>query len=457
MSGVNADAVTVVGGCAIVTMDGARTEHTEGHVVVRGKHIEGVGTGPAPHLAGATVVDGRGCLLTPGLVNTHHHLYQWVTRGMAVDDTLFGWLTHLYPVWAGIDAETVNVAARGALSRLALSGCTTSTDHHYVFPRDGGDVLGATIEAAETVGVRFHPCRGSMDLGRSDGGLPPDEVVEDRDAVLEASEDAVDRWHDPAPDSMLRMALAPCSPFSVTGELMKESAELARRKGVMLHTHLAETTDEDEFCRARFGCDPLDYVENLGWLGDDVWFAHAVHMKDADVKRMGSTGTGVAHCPSSNARLGAGTARACDLRDAGVRLGLGVDGAASNEASSLLEEVRHALLFARAGGGPQALTVRGALEMATVGGAAVLGRSAEIGSLEPGKLADLALWRLDTLAHAGVEDPVAALVLGSPPPIELLMVNGKVVVERDELRTLDEGALALETAAAHRRLMSRAG
>ncbi len=255
---------------------------------------------------------------------------------------------------------------------------------------------------------------------------------------------------------MLRVALAPCSPFSVTGELMRESAELARRKGVMLHTHLAETTDEDDFCRERFGCSPLDYVESLGWLGDDVWFAHAVHLDDADVKRMGSSATGVAHCPSSNARLGAGIARVRDLRSAGARVGLGVDGAASNEASSLLEEVRHALLFARARGGPQALAVRDALEMATIGGAAVLGRSDDIGSIEPGKLADLALWRIDTLAHSDVADPVAALVLGSPPPLELLMVDGRVVVEQGALRTVDEPALARETAAAHRRLLARA-
>jgi cytosine/adenosine deaminase-related metal-dependent hydrolase len=449
-------AATVIEGCAVVTMDGARTEYRSGHVVVRGNRIDLVGPGTAPRLDGATRVDGRGCLLTPGLVNTHHHLYQWVTRGLAVDDTLFGWLTALYPVWAGIDAHAVNVAARGALSRLALSGCTTTTDHHYVFPRESGDLLAATIEAAAAVGLRFHPCRGSMDLGRSAGGLPPDEVVENRDEVLAASEAAIDRWHDPAFGSMVRMALAPCSPFSVSGQLMRESADLARRKGVRIHTHLAETADEEEFCRARFGCGPVDYVESLGWLGDDVWLAHAVHLDDADVKRIGSSGTGVAHCPSSNARLGAGIARARDLRDAGAHVGLGVDGAASNEASSLLEEVRHALLFARARGGPKALAVRDALEMATIGGAAVLGRSDEVGSLEPGKLADLALWRIDGLAHVDIADPVAALVLGSPPPLELLLAGGRVVVERDELRTVDEHALAREAAAVHRTLISKA-
>lgn len=446
---------TVIAGAYVATMDADRTEYAAGHVVVAGNRIVAVGPGPAPRIPGARVVDGVGCLLTPGLVNTHHHLYQWTTRGLAVDDSLFGWLTTLYPVWAGIDAPAVNVAARGALTRLARTGATTTADHHYVFPRTGGDLLEATIDAARTVGLRFHPCRGSMDLGRGRGGLPPDEVVEDREQILAATEAAIARWHDPAPDSMLRVAVAPCSPFSATAELMREAAELARRMGVRLHTHLAETLDEEDYCLERFGCRPVDYVESLGWLGPDVWFAHGVHLDDADIKRIGSSGTGVAHCPSSNARLGAGVARSRELRRAGAPVGLGVDGAASNEASSLLEEARHALLFARACGGPHALTVREALEMATIGGATVLGRAAEIGSLEPGKLADLALWRLDTLAHADIADPVAALVLGFPPPLELLLVDGHPVVERDTVTTLDEHALAGETAAAHRFLLAK--
>jgi cytosine/adenosine deaminase-related metal-dependent hydrolase len=331
-------------GAHVVTVSGE--EHPDGHVVVEGNRITAVGPGPAPRAEGARVVDGRGCLLTPGFVNTHNHLYQWVTRGLAVDATLFEWLTTLYPVWAGIDERAVHVGASGALAQLARTGCTTSTDHHYVFPREGGDLLGAEITAAREVGLRFHPTRGSMDLGQRDGGLPPDEVVEDRDAVLAASEETIDRWHDPSPGAMLRIGLAPCSPFSVTGDLMRETAELARRRGVRLHTHLAETLDEEDFCRERFGCTPLEYVEGLGWSGEDVWFAHAIHLDDAAVKRIGDTRTGVAHCPSSNARLGAGIARTRDLRDAGARIGLGVDGAASNEAGSLLEEVRHAVLFA---------------------------------------------------------------------------------------------------------------
>jgi cytosine/adenosine deaminase-related metal-dependent hydrolase len=317
-------------------------------------------------------------------------------------------------------------------------------------------VLGAEIRAAAEVGLRFHPTRGSMDLGQRDGGLPPDHVVESTDAILAASADAVARWHDPSPGSMLRVALAPCSPFSVTGDLMRSSAELARELGVRLHTHLAETDDEDAFCRERFGCSPLEYVEGLGWTGEDVWFAHGIHFTDDAVRRIGTTRTGVAHCPSSNARLGAGIARTRDLVDAGARVGLGVDGAASNEAGSLLEEVRHAVLFARAVGGPTAMSVREAVRLATLGGAEVLGRADEIGAVEPGKLADLALWRLDGLAHADVADPVAALVLGAPPPLERLLVGGRTVVERGRVTTVDTGAIAQRCARVHRDLMEKA-
>lgn len=448
---------SVLDGCAVVTMDPVRREIGRGYVVVRGNRIVEVGEGAAPHREGARLVDARGCLLTPGFVNTHNHLYQWATRGLAADETLFDWLTTLYPVWAGLDADTVHVAAEAALGRLALTGCTTASDHHYVFPRDAGDLLGAEIEAARAVGLRFHPSRGSMDLGRSHGGLPPDTVVETLDAALAATADAVDRWHDPAPGSMLRIAVAPCSPFTVTGDLMREAAALARDKGVRLHTHLAETTDEDAFCRERFGCSPLQYAESLGWAGRDVWYAHGIHFDGAEVKQIGAAGTGVAHCPSSNARLGAGIARVADLRAAGAPVGLGVDGSASNESGSLWEEARHAVLFARAVGGPRALTVRDALEMATLGGATVLGRADEIGSVEPGKLADLALWRLDTLAHAGIDDPVAALVLGDRPPLELLLVDGETVVERDTLTTVDAPSLATRVAAAQQSLLRKAG
>jgi cytosine/adenosine deaminase-related metal-dependent hydrolase len=449
--------VTVITGATVVTLDGQRREIPDGHVVVHGNRIVAVSAGRAPSYPGARVVDGSGCLVTPGFVNTHQHLYQWATRGLAADATLFEWLTTLYPVWAGIDEEAVHVAAQGALAQLALTGCTTAADHHYVFPREGGDVLGATILAAQEVGLRFHPSRGSMDLSRKDGGLPPDSVVQDRDEILAATEAAIARWHDPSLGSMLRVSVAPCSPFSVSEGLMRDAASLARSLGVRMHTHLAETTDEADWCREHVGCTPLEYAEQLGWTGSDVWFAHGIHFDDDEVKRLGASATGVAHCPSSNARLGAGIARAADLREAGSPVGLGVDGAASNEAGSLLEEARHAVLFARARNGPRALGVRAALEMATLDGARILGREDEIGSLEVGKLADLAVWRLDTLAHAGISDPVAALVLGTPPPLELLLVNGRAVVEHGRLVTVDESALAARVALAQRDLVRKAG
>lgn len=451
-------AVTVIENCAVATVDPAGTEYRHGHVVVRGNRIEAVGPGAAPPVDdSAHRIDGRGCLLTPGLVNTHHHLYQWITRGLAADNTLFEWLTTLYPIWAGIDEDAVRVAATGGLAALARTGCTTSTDHHYVFPREGGDVLGAEIAAAAEVGLRFHPCRGSMDLGRSAGGLPPDHVVQPLDTILADSADAVARHHDPSFDSMLRIALAPCSPFSVSSELLRESAVLARELGVRLHTHVAETIDEQDYCAQTFGCTPAEYMAQLGWVGSDVWWAHAIHLDDTAIATMAKTGTGVAHCPTSNARIGAGVARTADLVRAGVPVGLGVDGAASNEASSMLEEPRNALFFARNRGGPRAMTTRTALALATVGGARVLGRAAEIGSIEPGKLADLALWRLDTPAHAGIDDPVTALVLGAAPPLAALLVNGREVVRDGRLVTVDEDAVGAAVAAAQAALVAKAG
>ena len=443
----------VVEGCAIATVDAAGTEHADGHIVIEDGRILAVGAGSAPE-QGVDVerIDGRGRLATPGLVNCHHHLYQWATRGLAQQATLFEWLTELYPTWARLDGEIESAAARAGLAALAVSGCTTSTDHHYVFPAGAGDLLEVEVDAARAIGVRFHPCRGSMDLGRSDGGLPPDEIVEDRDMILAASEVAIDRFHDPAPDSMLRIALAPCSPFSVTRELMADSAELARQRGVRLHTHLAETLDEEEFCLELFGLRPVEYLEEVGWLGDDVWLAHCVHLNDDEVSRFGETGTGVAHCPSSNARLGAGIAPVVALTAAGAPVGLGVDGAASNEGGVLSAELHQALLVARLAGGPAAMTAREALAHGTIEGARCLGREAELGSLEPGKLADVALWRLDDLGHAGVEDPVAALVLGAPPRVEELLVGGRPVVRGGQLRTADEDALARDLAAASRAL-----
>ncbi|MEV4512114.1 8-oxoguanine deaminase [Dactylosporangium sp. NPDC049525] len=442
----------VIEHCAVSTVDGAGTEYTDGHIVVEGNRIVAVGPGAYAGLPGATRFDGTGCLATPGLVNTHHHLYQSATRGYAQQEILFGWLTELYPVWARIDAGIVHAAATAGLAQLALSGCTTSTDHQYVFPRDGGDILAAEIDAAAAVGLRFHPCRGSMDLSEKDGGLPPDSVVEDTDAALAATKDAIDRFHDPSPGAMVRIAVAPCSPFSVTPRLMREAADLARAEGVRMHTHLAETIEEEEYCRKIHNCTPVEYAESLGWLGDDVWLAHAVHLDPGAIEKLGATGTGVAHCPSSNGRLGAGIAPVRDLLDARVPVGLGVDGAASQEAGQLGAELRQALYLARLRGGPAALTARESLALGTIGGARCLGRDDELGSLEPGKLADIALWRLDGLGHAGIEDPVAALVFGPPAPLRLLLVGGRAVVQDGELSTLDESAVAASLARAARTL-----
>ena len=447
---------TVIEGCAIATVDAAGTEYRDGHIVIEDDRIVAVGEGCAAGAPESRRIDARGHLATPGLVNCHHHLYQWATRGLAQQATLFEWLVELYPVWALIDDDTCWAAARAGLAALARSGCSASTDHHYVFPRDAGDLLEVEIGAAASVGLRFHPCRGSMDLGRSDGGLPPDEVVEDRDAILAASEAAIGRFHDPAPGAMVRIALAPCSPFSVTRGLMTDAAELARRRGVRLHTHLAETLDEERFCQERFGVRPVDYLDGLGWLGDDVWLAHCVHLNDDEIRRFGATGTGVAHCPNSNARLGAGIAPVARLVDSGAAVGLGVDGAASNEDGGLASEMRAALQFARLAGGPHALTARQALARATIDGARCLGREDELGSLEAGKLADVALWRLDGLDGAGIEDPVAALVFGATQAVELLLVGGRPIVEGGELRTVDASSVAGEIARASRRLATRA-
>ncbi|HEV2783732.1 MAG TPA: 8-oxoguanine deaminase [Actinophytocola sp.] len=441
----------VIDGAAVATVDAEGTEHPTGHVIVHDGLIEAVGAGPAP-TAGDRRVDGRGCLVTPGLVNTHHHLYQWATRGLAQESTLFQWLTALYPVWAGIDEEITHAAATAGLTRLARTGCTTAADHHYVFPRGRGDLLASVVEAAHRVGVRLHAVRGSMDRGESKGGLPPDSIVESMDDALAGTEAAIDRYHDPSPGAMVRVAVGPCSPFSVTPELMSAAMELARYKGVRLHTHLAETADEEEQCRAEFGATPAEYAEKLGWLGGDVWLAHGIHLSDGAVRRLGAAGTGVAHCPTSNARLGAGIARVRDLLDAGAPVGLGVDGAASNEDGGLGVELRWATYLARLRGGPDALTARKALWLGTMGGARCLGRQEEIGSLEPGKQADLALWRLDRLEHAGIADPVAALVLGALPPLALLLVGGRTVVEDGEIAGVSEVDVAAELRAASERL-----
>ncbi|HKG49508.1 MAG TPA: 8-oxoguanine deaminase [Actinomycetales bacterium] len=446
----------VVEGCAVATVDNANARYPDGHVVVTDGVITAVGPGPAPRTPDATHVDGRGCLLTPGFVNTHHHLYQWATRGFAANNTLFEWLTTLYPVWAGLDADIVRAAATAGLARLAATGCTTTSDHHYVFPRDGGDVLDATVDAARSVGLRLTATRGSMDVGQSAGGLPPDNVVEDVDAVLKATAEAVARYHDASPGSMLRVAAAPCSPFSVSTRLLVEAAAQARELGVRLHTHLAETLDEETYCADRFGCTPVEHLDGLGWLGPDVWLAHCVHPGEAGVARLAATGTGVAHCPQSNARLGAGTAPVRAMLDASVPVGLGVDGAASNEQGALVDELRQAVYVARLSGGPTALAAHEALRLATAGGAAVLGRADEIGALRVGLRGDLALWRVDGPLHADLDDPVVALVLGPTPPLELLTVEGRPVVERGQVLTVDVEQVGRALLAARRRLLARA-
>jgi cytosine/adenosine deaminase-related metal-dependent hydrolase len=437
----------IIENCAIAAMDDAGTEHGSGYLVIDGDTIIAVGAGPAPDLADARRIDGTGCLATPGLINTHHHLFQWLTQGLAIDDPLFGWLRASYPVWLRLDEDAVHAAATAGLTQLALAGCTTSSDHQYLYPDGAGDLLGATIDAARAVGLRFHPTRGSMDLGRSDGGLPPDTLVEETDTALAATAAAIEEYHDPSPASMLRIGVAPCSPFSVSRRLLRESAELARSAGVRLHTHLAETKDEDAYCREKMGLSPAEYLDELEWLGPDVWLAHCVHLDDEAVKRFATTGTSVAHCPSSNGRLGSGIAPVRRLLRAGVPVGLGVDGPASSEGTTLHGEPRQAVLAARFRDGADAMTARQALWLATRGGAACLGRSGEIGALAPGMLADIALWRLDGLAHSGLTDPVTALVFSPPPRAELVLVGGR------PLATLDETAVARRARTARRRLL----
>jgi cytosine/adenosine deaminase-related metal-dependent hydrolase len=397
------------------------------------------------------VINSPNCVAVPGLVNAHDHMYQWATRGYTPDGTLFEWLRTLYPVWARIDADIVRVAARAAMSRLLLSGCTLSSDHHYVFPRGRDGIFQALVESARELGLRFHPCRGSMSLGESKGGLPPDSVVEDEDSILADTESMIKRFHDPKAGSMCRVAVAPCSPFSVTPELMRESAALARRHGVRMHTHVAETLDEEKFCLERFGKRPMELMEDLGWTGDDVWYAHGIHLDDAEVDRVAETRTAIAHCPSSNMRLGAGACRVADLIRAGARVGLGVDGSASNEDANIAMEIHEALLLARVNGGPNALDARSAWRLATSGGAECLGRN-DCGTLAPGKCADVALFRVDDLAHAGIADPLAGLALAPPARASAVVVNGRVVVRDGRLLTGDEDQIARDVAATSARL-----
>jgi 8-oxoguanine deaminase len=409
----------------LVTMDEHRREIPDGGLFARDGWIEHVGpTADLPRTADS-VLDLRDHVVIPGLVNTHHHLYQTLTRAYAQDSELFDWLTTLYPVWARMTPTDVNVSARLGLTELAMAGCTTSSDHLYLFPN--GSHLDDEIEAAAQVGVRFHAARGSMSLGESDGGLPPDSVVENEEEILRDTQRVIEEFHDPEPGSMLRVVVAPCSPFSVTPHLMRECARLAREYGVTLHTHLAETVDEESFCIERFGLPPLAYAESVEWLGPDVWFAHAVHMGQAQIATMAETKTGAAHCPASNMRLGSGIAPIAEYLDSGVRVGLGVDGSASNDGNDLLGEARLALLLARVRR-RNMLPVRTALELATLGGAKVLGRT-DIGSLAPGKAADFAAFDLRQIEYAGAQhDPAAALLLCATTRASHTYVHGSPVV-----------------------------
>jgi cytosine/adenosine deaminase-related metal-dependent hydrolase len=435
----------------IVTCDDAGTEHPEGWVLVEDGLVAAVADGPEPE--SDERIDLGGAVVTPGLVNTHHHLYQTLTRARAQEADLFSWLRALYPVWAGIDAEAEYAAARTGLAELALSGCTTVFDHHYVFPRGRSGLVEAEAQAARELGVRLVASRGSMDLGASDGGLPPDELVEDVDTVLADTERLASELHEPGPGARVQIAVAPCSPFSVTRRLMTDSAELARRLGLPLHTHLAETREEDAYCQELYGCTPVEYLAELGWLAEDVWCAHCVHLSEQDIASFAETGTGVAHCPTSNLRLGAGVAPVRALADSNVRVGLGVDGSASNERSDLFLEVKQALLVARGVGGPTAMTVREALRLGTRGGASVLRRD-DIGSLEPGKCADFAVWRTDVLELGGASDPVAGLVLSAPHRVDRLVVGGENVVRHGELVRADEAEIAREHRAQAQRFES---
>lgn len=441
----------------VVTMDDTRREIADGAVLIEDRVIRAVGRTDELPAAADEVIDCRGIVLLPGLVNTHHHLYQSLTRAVpaAQDANLFGWLTTLYPIWAGLRAEDIYVSARLGLAELLLSGCTTSSDHLYLYPNDA--TIDDEIRAAQELGVRFHASRGSMSLGQSQGGLPPDAIVETEEQILRDTRRAIETYHDPAPYAMLRIVVAPCSPFSVTPELMRESRALARSYGVTCHTHLAETPDEEHFCLERFGRRPFEYAEELDWTGADVWFAHSVHVSPEEIARMGSSGTGAAHCPSSNMRLASGIAPIGLMRRAGVPVGLGVDGSASNDSGHLLTEARMCMLLQRVGGDPAALSARQALELATRGGARVLGRN-DIGVLAPGKAGDVVGWRLDHLAYAGaLHDPVAALVFCQPQNVDLAIINGRQRVRSGEIVGLDLPALIAEHNARARALLTRAG
>lgn len=439
----------------LVTMDDQRREIADGALFIRDNVVEQVGPTAELPTTADMVIDLSDHVVLPGLINTHHHLYQTLTRALVQDADLFTWLKTLYPIWSNLTDEGIYISTLTGLAELALSGCTTSSDHLYVFPNDCS--LDSQIRAAGEIGVRFHAARGSMSLGESEGGLPPDRVTEDEDSILQDSRRLIEEYHDPNPYAMLRVVLAPCSPFSVSPELMRESAELARSYGVRLHTHLAETLDEEQFCLEAFGQRPVPYVESLGWTGEDVWHAHCVHMSDTEIDLFGRSGTGVAHCPTSNMILSSGIAPVVAWREAGVRVGLGVDGSASNDGNDMLREARQAMLLQRVAparylsqepggrggfaGDTMSMSARQALELATRGGAEVLGRD-DVGQLAPGMSADFIAIDLNRIAFAGAHDPVAAVLFCQHQGVDLSVINGRVVVEDRRLTTVDLGPVA---------------
>jgi cytosine/adenosine deaminase-related metal-dependent hydrolase len=451
----------------LATFDDARREIKDGALVVRDNVIDQVGTTAQ---LGSTpvdrVIDLKGHIVMPGLVNTHHHMYQNLTRVMVQDDELFVWLTTLYPIWAKLDDEAIYVSARVAMAELMQSGCTTSSDHLYVLPNNA--TLDAEIRAAQELGIRFHAARGAMSRGQSQGGLPPDNCVEKEDAILRDAERLIGQYHDPARHAMSRIILAPCSPFSVTPGLMKEAAQLARAHDkVHLHSHLAEDLDEETYCERVYGMRSVDFAASVGWLGPDVWFAHAIFLNDREIQTFSETGTGMTHCPSANMRCGQGIAKIRQMRQAGVRVGLGVDGSASNDTSNMFLEARLAQMLQRVaparylsetpggpggfGGSPKALSARDALEMATRGGASVLGRD-DIGALAPGMSADFIAVKLNQLGLSGAErDPLAALIMCGPFKVDYSFINGREMIRQGEFTTLDVDELL----ASHRRIMTR--
>ncbi|CAB3800402.1 8-oxoguanine deaminase [Paraburkholderia caffeinitolerans] len=423
----------------LVTMDGARREIRGGGLYVEDNRIVAVGTADELPETADEVLDMRGHLVLPGLVNTHHHMYQSLTRAIpaAQDAELFGWLTNLYKVWANLTPEMIEVSTLTAMAELLLSGCTTSSDHLYIYPN--GSRLDDSIRSAQQIGMRFHAARGSMSVGQKDGGLPPDSVVENEDAILADTQRLIETYHDEGRYAMLRMVVAPCSPFSVSRDLMRESATLARHYGVSMHTHLAENVNDIAYSREKFGMTPAEYAEDLGWVGHDVWHAHCVQLDEHGISLFGRTGTGVAHCPCSNMRLASGIAPIKKMRLAGVPVGLGVDGSASNDGAQMVAEARQAMLLARVGFGPDAMTAREALEIATLGGARVLGRD-DIGALAPGMAADFIAFDLRQPHFAGaLHDPVAALVFCAPSQVALSVINGRVVVKEGVLQTVELG------------------